>query len=370
MESVYEKYDLSVYGFLPEKELSSLPSYFETWEDLIKKLPELNKTKKTREAVDKLPLLESSKLKTLREIKRAYSILSLIANSYVWCLGMKNASKKIPAVIAKPLWYVSEHLGIAPILTHASVDLFNWKLKDSSKGMGLDNLESIYTVTGMKDEEWFYLIMVAIEAVGGKTVKSILNLMNANETELKPELTNIAKQINEYTNIIIRIKEKCDGDKFYNELRPYLSGWNSGSEYIKSMIYEGVDDIPKEYSGGSAAQSTLLQTLDMVFNIQHKSKYLVDIRQYMPKAHRNFIEYVSQLNLEEKVKNTGKKELIDLYETCVKRLGIFRQAHFAIVQKYIVKYIDKNDYLSVKGTGGTDLNKFLQEIIKDTTEKI
>ena len=370
MESIYEKYDLSVYGFLPEKELDPLPSYFEAWENLIKKLPELNKTKNTRISVEKLPFIDPSKLKNLREIKRAYSILSLIANSYVWCLGMENASKKIPAVIAKPLCFVSEYLGITPILTHASVDLFNWKLKDSSKGMELDNLESTYTITGMKDEEWFYLIMVAIEAVGGKTVKSVLNLMNANEKQLEIELTNIAKQINEYTNIIIRIKEKCNPDIFYNELRPYLSGWNSGSKYIKAMIYEGVDDIPKEYNGGSAAQSTLLQILDMVFNIQHTNKYLVDIRQYMPKAHRNFIEYVSQLNLEEKVKNTGKKELINQYKMCVKRLSTFRQAHFAIVQKYVVKYIDKNDYLSGKGTGGTDLNKFLKDIINDTNEKI
>ena len=42
-----------------------------------------------------------------------------------------------------------------------------------------DNLRCLHTVTGLKDEEWFYLISVALESRGGPIVKELLKCMDA-----------------------------------------------------------------------------------------------------------------------------------------------------------------------------------------------
>ena len=47
----------------------------------------------------------------------------------------------IPESIAVPWYLVSQELGIPPVLTHAAVDLFNWKLKNPSLPFSLENIE-------------------------------------------------------------------------------------------------------------------------------------------------------------------------------------------------------------------------------------
>lgn len=41
----------------------------------------------------------------------------------------------------------------------------------------------------------------------------------------------------------------------------------------KGLIYEGIQTEPLEYSGGSAAQSSLLHCFDELFGIKHKEKH-------------------------------------------------------------------------------------------------
>lgn len=41
----------------------------------------------------------------------------------------------------------------------------------------------------------------------------------------------------------------------------------------KGLIYEGIQTEPLEYSGGSAAQSSLLHCFDELFEIKHKAKH-------------------------------------------------------------------------------------------------
>ena len=57
-QALFSKYHLSIRGFLPEKCLQRLPPQWDSWESLVERLPELNKSKSLREAVDALPLIE------------------------------------------------------------------------------------------------------------------------------------------------------------------------------------------------------------------------------------------------------------------------------------------------------------------------
>lgn len=75
-------------GFLPPSPpLGRLPGdYFAPWEDLISRLPELNKLKQLRIEVDKLPERDFSHLtlQSEEEWRRAYVLLTFIGQSYIW----------------------------------------------------------------------------------------------------------------------------------------------------------------------------------------------------------------------------------------------------------------------------------------------
>ena len=58
--------------------------------------------------------------------------------------------------------------------------------------------------------------------------------------------------------------EHCRADIFYHRVRPFLKGWPDDG-----IVYEGVNEEPKIFIGGSAAQSSLLQTLDAGLGITH-----------------------------------------------------------------------------------------------------
>jgi indoleamine 2,3-dioxygenase len=79
-------YGISKNGFLPaESPLIRLPhDYYEPWECIIEELPTLIERQEIRYHVDKLPVLSTSFLHTEAEWQRAYSMLALIAQGYVW----------------------------------------------------------------------------------------------------------------------------------------------------------------------------------------------------------------------------------------------------------------------------------------------
>lgn len=73
-------------GFLP----SDLPiqtlidPYYEPWEALIKNLPFLIRNGDIRERVIELPILTTENLVGESQCRRAYSVLSFLAHSYIW----------------------------------------------------------------------------------------------------------------------------------------------------------------------------------------------------------------------------------------------------------------------------------------------
>lgn len=79
-------YGISRNGFLPaEAPLVKLPhSYYEPWECIVAELPILIETQAIRSRVSEIPVLSTSQLTTEAEWQRAYTMLALIAQGYVW----------------------------------------------------------------------------------------------------------------------------------------------------------------------------------------------------------------------------------------------------------------------------------------------
>jgi Indoleamine 2,3-dioxygenase. len=123
------------------------------------------------------------------------------------------------------------------------------------------------------------MISVAIEARGAKIIPMMLNAIDAvnmndsiRVTELLNELTQC---LGELTAILERMYEKCSPPIFYHQIRPFLAGSkNMAAAGLPDGVYYDTGDGNgewRQYSGGSNAQSSLIQFFDIVLGVEHRS---------------------------------------------------------------------------------------------------
>lgn len=324
-----------------------------------------------------------------REVRNIYSLTSILAHKYIWA-DTENPKNTIPPILGRPWYESSKALGIPPVLTHAAVDLWNWKLRDESGKFELDNLQSINTMCDTLDarrsEEWFYLIMVAIEGECGGLVKLFEKTTNEFEKDdfnydvIYDNMIKIKGLLTHQRDLMKRIREHCEPELFYNQLRKYLWGSDKvvggvtliGVELIESDESHYID-VKIEYGGGSAAQSSLIQAEDIFFAIKHpRDEFLKRMRDYMPIKHREYLENMEKnVNMREFLESLIKvsfdyKQLMPIYNECVDLIADFRKVHKGVVAEYIIQQMPKN--VDGTGTGGTPLQTYLREKVNETEE--
>lgn len=84
--SALASYGISANGFLPaDVPLERLPHrYYEPWEKIVKQLPKLLASLEVRRHIDALPVLDTFRLSSEQEWQRAYSMLAIMSQAYVW----------------------------------------------------------------------------------------------------------------------------------------------------------------------------------------------------------------------------------------------------------------------------------------------
>jgi indoleamine 2,3-dioxygenase len=366
----YYEVDL-IRGFLPKEDpLQELPILFKAWEDIATSLSVLLMTGKLRLALENLPVLDISHLRNEQQIQRAFLLLSVFGNAYVW--GGDKTATIIPNTIAVPWCQLAEKLDRPPIVAHASMVLHNWRRLDRNRPIELDNIATLQLFLGGLDEQWFFLTNVAIEAKGAKALASIVeiqkSILTRNIQAVVQHLIVIAEVLTDIYTILLQIPKKCDPYIFYHRVRPWLAGWHE-----PGIIYEGVSEKPQKFVGGSAAQSSLIQSFDAGLGVKHNGDkeafFLHSMRSYMPPPHRKFIEalesgpslrqFVINLKLDYPV-------LCTLYNDCIQTLENFRKKHMQIAAWYIAGQAPNHQ----KGTGGTDFTHLLKEVRRDTAEHL
>ena len=184
----------------------------------------------------------------------------------------------MPPAISIPFLSLSETLQIPPVATYAAVCLWNYSLRDPNKPVDdLENLESLLTFTGTEDEAWFYLVSVAIEARGAPTIPLMLEALRAARDDdiqtVKDCLNIFSSRIEDLTLLLKRMYEKCRPHVFYFGIRPFLAGSKRMAEagLPNGVFYDtgSDDDCYREYSGGSNAQSSLIQAFDIILGVEH-----------------------------------------------------------------------------------------------------
>ncbi|PRT52940.1 Indoleamine 2,3-dioxygenase [Wickerhamiella sorbophila] len=401
---VLEQYGLSAKsGFLPaELPLSRLPDYFEPWESIVKDLPALIMTSNLRKLVDAMPLLDATRLNSEPEWHRACSILSFMAHGYVW--SRPEASKKLPKCLAEPWIAVCDHFDLPPIASYAGLCLWNFRTVlpcDSPSNWNLENLAALTTYTGSMDEAWFYLVSTMIERQGGPCLEHGLQAIAASREKDVPtvvaKLQALAENIDAIITTLNRMHETCDPHFFYFRLRPFLAGWkNMAAAGLPDGVVYGDEAQPRQYSGGSNAQSSLIQALDILLNVVHhpegerqpprmESKtadgvstpppatFLLEMRKYMPVQHRKFLfdlEKVAEIRQFVVENATEHPELVTAYDACLAMLRNLRSRHIQIVTRYIIMPARAENKTirdgiardsGETGTGGTTLLPFLKQ---------
>lgn len=363
MSSLYQEYLISPrHGFLPEIEpLLRLPRYYVAWDELGYNLPDIVTADILKKEVDKLPIISPDKLGSHLAYERAMMVLSFISHAY---LNDPNEPRKIlPEALAVPWSKVANRLDRPPVLSHASAVLHNWSLIYPDQPISLNNLAVLQRYRGGIDEAWFFLVTVMIEYQGARLINNTLQCFDVITSDVDQSLMlldQITEGVKDITTTLGRMVEQCDPHVFYTQTRPFLAT-------LDSVVYEGVSTEPQHWLGGSAAQSSLIQMLDIAFGVTHKeeksSAFLVLMRAYMPLQHRIFLEYLESIpNLKSLAQHDNQLEKISEIHT---ELLNFRGEHLKIFHRYIAaqsKKVGPGD----TGTGGTDAGEFLKQVKRDT----
>ncbi len=306
-------------------------------------------------------------------------LLSYLGHAYVW-RGPEPASI-VPARLAVPWHTIAQSLGRPPVLSYASYALHNFVRFDAKRGIECGNLGLIQNFLGGIDEEWFILIHVEIErkaAPALAVLHSCLDAAEARDAErLEGLLATAANSVENMYATLKRMPEWCDPYIYYHRVRPYIHGWKDHPDLPHGVVYEGVAAYagePQLFRGETGAQSAIVPSLDAALGVSHKEDtlriYLMEMRDYMPPAHRAFIESLeARGSVRPFVRSCARTQLSDAYNACVDGLDRFRTLHLEYAARYIFRQAqtDPGNPHAI-GTGGTPFMQYLKKHRDETSQ--
>lgn len=367
------------HGFLPpEDPLCRLPEPFGAWEHTGAVLPKLALTRHIRPTIEDLPSFPVNTLETLAEHERAMSLLSFLANMYVFAPDHPVATA-IPRNLATAWHGVASRLGRPPMLTYASQVMYNWHRFDRQGPVEVGNLHMMLNFLGGMDEEWFVTIHVHIEAVASRALSVLIPGQDAvsrgDAGTVARCLDAVTGTLHEMRTILERMTERCDPNTYYHRVRPYMFGWKNNPELPDGMVYSGVEAYggrPRQFRGETGAQSAVIYAVDGFLGIEHgfdeMRAYLMEMRDYMPVQDRHFIETVEagpSVRTFVQERGHGEPGLKDAYNAAVEALYEFRRLHIEYAAMYVLKPGQRENKGHV-GTGGTPFTVYLKKHIDET----
>lgn len=290
---------------------------------------------------------------TEKEKKTLYLYLSFLCQKYL----IEKMTNLLPAEIGIVWYELSNYLGIYPVISYTAIVLYNWKIDKNSCFIPL--LKMTEKEEDNLSEEWFYYIQILFE-YEGRYIIEILDKIDIDEYIYYNEILDILLEtLKSIKQIIKRIYEKCNKEIFYKKIRPYFIG----SEKMKGVKIDKLDNIELNYVGGSTAQSPLIHLIDILLGINFEEKiknHLREQRLYMIKSHRDYLEDIeNKIKIREYIINNNiNNEMKIKYNQCLDILKKFRKVHYDIVKNYLFNFDE-----SAKGTGSTYPKVFLNKII-------
>jgi indoleamine 2,3-dioxygenase len=281
--------------------------------------------------------------------------LGFLVSAYINQVG-EPAVGVLPQNLAVPLCDVCERLSRPPILSYDGYALYNWKRFDPLKPIELGNIDTLQNFVHLYDERWFILIHVEIEQIAARTLSGVnraaRGIQESDSSLVNAGLRTIGDSVREQIAVLRRIPEKMDPGLYYKTFRPYI-------RFFEHVVFEGVEATPMNFRGETGAQSSIMPTLVALMKIPHRpsrlTDHLEDMRNFMPREHRQLIEDVQSLP---DLRPLAEKEL---YNEVLEAMATFREVHYLWADEYINKRVS-----DPRGTGGTPFMKWLGQLIAET----
>ncbi|WKY15051.1 hypothetical protein Q1695_000510 [Nippostrongylus brasiliensis] len=239
----------------------------------------------------------------------------------------EQAPSILPKNVAVPLMSVSRQLGVRPVVCHASACLANWNLIDPSKPFSPDNMQlNAFKFLESRGNHWFFVVTAQIEKDFAPCIYNIIRTMhstNDNDLEIRKALISIKNCLEKAATTMKRLPEHLTPTEFYNELRPFLWGYNEGLLNGHGIVFEGAE-----------------------------RKFLIEQRDYMPREHRELILWVES-HSPVGLSTEGRQDAVD-------SLYAFRSAHLKTVAYFILTATGRSS--NNLGTGGTPFMQFLKNV--------
>lgn len=291
------------------------------------------------------------------------------------------------------------------MLTYAGANLWNFTCQGEDFS-DLDKLKLCFSFTGTESESWFLLISVAMEAKAAgilQIMTQALESVKARDNDgVTHGLEDLRHCINNVSELLERMYEKCDPMTFYHRIRPFLAGsQNMGAAGLPRGVFYDEGNGKGEWRqlrGGSNGQSSLIQFFDVILGVEHNghgdkkhTSFHEEVREYMPGPHRRFLTQIARMGSIRELAmvppaSEAQERLREAYTAATTALTAFRQKHISIVTRYIIipskqpwkGKIGKHNLASsssasvdddkLTGTGGTALVPFLKKARDETTQ--
>ncbi|KAI9503112.1 hypothetical protein BX070DRAFT_182831, partial [Coemansia spiralis] len=264
-------------GFLPRHDpLQVLPSYFEKLEEILDEMPiykgdgtyGLLHSGRFGERVEReLPLYDVDFIFDNRILSALYRDYTFLASAYLlepcdiqYRLAQNYglARRVLPANIAKPLATIAARLNARPYLEHSmSFTFYNYKRKDSSAPLSVDNMEPIRRFSGCMAENSYIVGHVAAAQQTGSMVDSALALLASVRADTRQvfdqALQSYAKSMVQVNGILSNTLKNTSE---YASFRTYLSGCKSQPMFNNGVMYESVVGMSGDSQYFGVAQSS------------------------------------------------------------------------------------------------------------------
>ena len=315
------------------------------------------------------------------EIRMAMVHYSFMVQAYVW--GEAEPADTLPAVLARPMVALADHLGQQPLLPYSGYVLDNWALVDKSQGISLENIRMIQNFLAGQDEAWFVLIHVAIEAKAGEVLSEMPDLVEAtrrgDKARMRGILEDMASSWEAINAIFGRMGERCDPYIYFERVRPYIHGWKDNPALPNGVVYEGVEKYGSRghaFRGQTGSQSSIVPAMDALLSVGHAAdpmkEFLDQLHIYRPPAHRAFIDDLrAESGVRALVADVEDRGLTEAYNANIQAVADFRTKHLEYAASYINKQGRRHSGNDTDvGTGGTPFMRYLKKHRDETQERL
>lgn len=371
---------ISKNGFLPAVDpLKRLPGpYFDPVEEIVANLPRLLITRKLRKELERLPILNVTKLRG-RERDRGMLLYSFLEHGDAWQNWEHEAPTYIHASVARPLYELSKMLGRPPVLSYDSYAQHNFGRLDPDGPIEFKNLEMLVHFVDDPNETGFVMPHVEIEAEAAAALHAFPRAQKVLQSDDRDTLAGyfrvIAGSLEQMCNTLAKLPEHCSPAIYYLVVRPWLRGFSENP-----VVFEGVRrfcyllQYKNKEKGETGAQSGAIPVMNAGLGIVHPKDELthhtIAMRRYMPPRHRLFLQKIEQgPSIRAYLLRTTRKgsELRDSYNECVNGVARFLKIHLDFALTFIARQEQVSEHNPTTiGTGGTPYIQYLTDHWKNT----